>query len=301
MSGHVAAAKQTILVTGAFSQIGHFLLPKLIDEFSVISISRKSQLPRHTAEKVIKLDCLTADAKDISQLPELFAVIHLAPLFLLPNLLDVLVENLPRRIIAFSSTSIYGKKDSADPNEQKLINQLAQAEKQLIERCNAAQINWTIFRPTLIYGANQDKNISLIKKIIEKYHMFPIVGEGQGLRQPVHANDLATACLLALHNTNAFNKSYNLSGGETLTYTEMVKRVFYSLNKKVIILKIPLPVYRLLIRLLRTFPKYQFLSTEMAVRMNTDLNFSHQKARDDFDYQPVPFTLKSFAADQNAS
>jgi len=100
------------------------------------------------------------------------------------------------------------------------------------------------------------------------------------------------ACVQALHNNNTYNKSYNLSGGETLTYSDMVKRIFESLGKKAMLVKIPLPLFRLLIKLLKVLPRYRFLSMEMANRMNSDLNFSHADATDDFNYQPMPFTLE---------
>jgi nucleoside-diphosphate-sugar epimerase len=281
----------TILVTGAYSQIGQFLLPELVKDYTVISVSRKNKLAVYHEAQLLNIDLITAEKKDIITVPELFAIIHLAPVFILPEVIKLFSDNLPQRIIAFSSTSIFGKKQSCDPHEQELISKLQQAENAIMEYCNPNHINWTIFRPTLIYGANQDKNISFIRSIINKYHFFPLVGDGKGLRQPVHAHDLALACVQALHNSKTYNKSYNLSGGETLTYSDMVKRIFNSLGKKVIILKIPLPVFRLAIKLLKVLPRYRFLSMEMANRMNSDLNFSHAQATNDFNYQPMPFTL----------
>jgi len=78
----------------------------------------------------------------------------------------------------------------------------------------------------------------------------------------------------------------------------MVKRIFESLGKKAMLVKIPLPLFRLLIKLLKVLPRYRFLSMEMANRMNSDLNFSHADATDDFNYQPMPFTLDFKAPDQ---
>ena len=85
---------------------------------------------------------------------------------------------------------------------------------------------YTIFRPTLIYGVGRDRNVADIARFAKRFGVFPILGKGLGLRQPVHAADLAEACILAVDSSASFNRIYNLSGGETLTYREMVERVF---------------------------------------------------------------------------
>ena len=93
-------------------------------------------------------------------------------------------------------------------------------------------VDWVILRPTLIYGLGQDKNISEIVRLIRRFGFFPLVGQAKGLRQPVHAEDVATACLSALEKTDVVNRAYNLSGGETLSYREMINRVFTALGRR---------------------------------------------------------------------
>ena len=84
-------------------------------------------------------------------------------------------------------------------------------------------------RPTLIYGLGKVKNVREIAALIKRFGFFPIVGAGNGKRQPVHAEDLARACVSALLTETAANRAYNISGGEVLTYREMVNRIFASL------------------------------------------------------------------------
>ena len=61
--------------------------------------------------------------------------------------------------------------------------------------------------------------------------LFPLDGQADGLRQPVHAEDVATACVSALTMPAEANRTYNLSDGETLSYREMVCRVFATVGK----------------------------------------------------------------------
>lgn len=66
----------------------------------------------------------------------------------------------------------------------------------------------------------------LIVRFVRRWRFFPLMGQADGLRQPVHAEDVTTACVSALTMPAAANRTYNLSDGETLSYREMVCRVF---------------------------------------------------------------------------
>ncbi len=59
---------------------------------------------------------------------------------------------------------------------------------------------------------------------------MPLVGGGPGLRQPVHAEDLAIGAIAAASSRAAVGKTYSLPGGETVTYREMIGRLFDGLR-----------------------------------------------------------------------
>jgi len=273
------------MVSGATNQIGYFLLPRLqAANFEVTALSRQPQ-PNDNGITWQQIDLLTSSLP-ISQHRQLF---HIAPLPLLP----LLLERLPAltRVIAFSSTSRFTKADSPDPKERAIATQLTEAETASITACQNRNIGWTIFRPTLIYGCGVDKNVTFITNFIRRFGFFPLVGKGSGLRQPVHADDLAAACLLACTSSASANKAYNLSGGQTLSYRDMVTIIFQHLGKKPRILEVRLTLFNLLTRSLVWLPAFNHLSTAMLTRMNQDLCFDHSEAYHDFGYQPRKFRL----------
>jgi hypothetical protein len=114
-----------------------------------------------------------------------------------------------------------------------------------------------------------------------------------GLRQPVHTDDVATACLAVLTATAAANKDYNISGGETLDYRQMVCRVFAALGRRPQLLTVPLIFFRLAVTCLRLLPRYRQWSAAMAERMNRDLVFDHADASKDFGFNPRRFLLSA--------
>jgi nucleoside-diphosphate-sugar epimerase len=167
---------------------------------------------------------------------------------------------------------------SSDADERRVVASLISGEKQLINWAEKRGIAWIILRPTLIYGLGRDKNISSIADFIRRFGFFPLLGAARGLRQPIHACDVATACLQALLHTELANQAYNISGGETLAYDEMVRRVFDAMGKNSRLLHIPHLFFRLMLALSKLVPNFRGVSTEMMKRMNQDLIFDHSDA-----------------------
>jgi nucleoside-diphosphate-sugar epimerase len=277
--------KPTLLIFGASNQIGFFLLKRLVAEqgFKLIAISRQPQSPHMAIEwrqGNLKHDDFSNILADV--------IIYAAPLPLLPALL----QNAPtgvKRLIAFGTTSRYTKTDSRDATERQLAQTYIDAENAVIQQCQRQHIAWTLLRPTLVYGCGQDKNIRFIARFIQRFGFFPLLGQANGLRQPVHADDLALACLQVIDCQLSFNRAYNLSGGSSLTYQQMVEHIFHALNKPVRLCKLPAFSLAVAVKVLAILPQFRHLSMSMFERMNQDLFFDHQAAQRDFGFKPRPF------------
>lgn len=273
-----------ILVVGATNQIGNFLLP-LLNDHNVFALSRKKHQNSNT------ITWIQGDLKNLAQTNieklSITTVIYIG----LISLSEDLFSKLPnlQRVIAFSSTSALTKIDSSSTEDRTLAQSLLKGEEILMAYCASHKIGLTIFRPTLIYGAQRDKNVNFITEFIKKYHFFPLLGEAKGLRQPVHAHDLALAVINSLNNENSVGKIYNLTGAETLSYYDMVLRIFDSIGKKPRIIKIPHKVFYLLVKILKIIPKYRHLTTGMIDRLNQNLCFDMSEAQKDLNYNPKPF------------
>lgn len=196
-----------------------------------------------------------------------------------------------RRLVAFSSTSLFTKDASDTPEEREVVEKLAHGEKSIIDFCLARDVAWTVLRPTLIYDEGHDENVSRIAGLIRKLGFFPICAPAGGLRQPVHSRDLAQAALQVIPAKATFNKAYNLTGGDSLAYREMVERVFSGLGRKPQIVALPQWVWRAGFGLLDIARPKRALkrNISMVLRMNQDLWFDAAPARQDFGYAPGPF------------
>jgi nucleoside-diphosphate-sugar epimerase len=219
--------------------------------------------------------------------------ICVAPIWVLPEHFAMLEAQGVRRIVALSSTSRLTKNDSSDPGEQGVARRLKEAEEKVQAWTEERGIEWVVLRPTLIYGLGRDKNIGDIARFIRRFRFFPLLGKANGQRQPIHAQDVADACVAAMQTPGVRNRAYNISGAETLSYREMVTRVFEAMDRRPLMLRVPLMAFRSAVALMRHLPGYGHLSAAMAERMNRDLVFDHSEATRDFAFEPRKFRLSA--------
>ncbi|HLJ65514.1 MAG TPA: NAD-dependent epimerase/dehydratase family protein [Stellaceae bacterium] len=213
-------------------------------------------------------------------------IFSLIPLPALPALLPRVAE--AKQIIALSSTSAVTKATSPDPRERALAAALLAAETALAQFCRERGILWTVLRPTLIYDPGVDRNVSAIAAFIRRFGFFPIVHPGRGLRQPVHADDVAAAMIAAIDNTRALGKIFDLPGADTLSYREMVARIFAGLGRAPRILPCPASLLRFGLTLVHRIFRRGY-SPALLDRMNQDLAFDRHPAEAALDYRPRPF------------
>ncbi|OYU45500.1 MAG: epimerase [Burkholderiales bacterium PBB4] len=284
-------ASKRIGVLGASSFTGRRALLQLVAQgYEVIAFSRSVQ-PGVDAAGVTWMGLAPGDAA-AQPTPVIAEWLCFAPIWALPDLFNWLQARGLRRIVAFSSTSRFTKAagtGSQDPAENALANRLALNESALAQWAAHHAIAWTVLRPTLIYGLNQDRNLSEIARFIRRFGFFPLLGSASGRRQPIHVDDVAAAAIAALQSDGTINRAYNISGGEVMTYKEMVGRIFAASQKSPRYVHVPLIAFVLGVSCLRVLPRYRHWTASMAQRMNRDQHFEHADAVRDFGFSARPF------------
>ena len=281
-------AESSVGVLGASSLVGACLLPLLTRSgWHVTAYSR--QPVGHAGDGVVWKQLSLNHAKTVEEVTPYW--ICVAPIWVLPDYFALIEAAGARRVVVLSSTSRFTKVGSGDTAEQATAAKLIDGETRLQAWAESRGIEWVILRPTLIYGIGRDKNISEIARFIRRFSFFPVLGRAQGLRQPIHAEDVAAACVSALQAPGAANRAYNISGGETLSYREMVIRVFDTLGRRPRLLTVPLWAFRLAVSMLRCLPRYRQWSAAMAERMNSDLVFDHTEAARVIGFKPRQFSV----------
>lgn len=227
-----------VLVIGASSQIGVFLLPDLVRAgANVLALSRRPHVAVDGVgwlQGALPKPPVDADSVD--------SICCFAPLDALAAWLEAGAAPRLARVVATSSMSAESKQASPVAAERALAQRLRDGEAALARVCDQRGISWTVLRPTLIYGAARDRSLTPLARRGARWRAFGLPA-GSGLRQPVHAQDVASAVLRAL-DSGAAGRVIPIGGGERLPASAMFARVRASLPVRTL----PVPVPAALVR-----------------------------------------------------
>ena len=177
------AADSPILVLGASGAVGSFLLTRLARAgFPTIAVSRRAPTAIAPGTTWLQHDLERRAAPAESRVLLSAGPLHLAAA-------QVEAMRGVRRVVALSSASVRFKQRSRDAAERRTIAALIESEAQLRETCARRGIAVTLLRPTLIYGGAGPSAITPVADWLARRDWAPVAG--RGLRQPVHAEDLA--------------------------------------------------------------------------------------------------------------
>ena len=280
----MAVARVTVL--GASSQIGLFALPYLVARgMQVAAISRGGPPPNYPA--IPGLHWLRPEDAGDSPAGRADSLLSTGPL----ELARTWLKTAPgiRRLVAFSTSSLASKVGSPDPRERETMRRIAEEETALRAACRDNDVSLCVLRPTLVYGCGLDRNVSLIARLIETWGFFPVVRGATGLRQPVHAEDLARAAVEALCTGCDAAGPLVLCGGSTLPYRQMVEAVFTALQRRPRLPELPPGLLAATVRLAGLWPSLRELNPEMVRRQRIDLVFDDAQARQVLGHRPRPF------------
>ena len=189
-----------------------------------------------------------------------------------------------KRVIFISSTSIFTKLNA----KSKKIR--VNAEKSIIN----SNLNWTIFRPTMIFGSPKDRNMIKLINWIDKVPFIPIFGKGNNFQQPIYVRDLAWSIVEIIEKRETFFRIFNLSGPVPLTFKEIIKVISQNLGKKPLMLYLPYSFFSKLLSFLEFLGLKTFIKSEQIMRLNEDKIFPHIEAKNVFGYKPTEFKKAIF-------
>jgi nucleoside-diphosphate-sugar epimerase len=270
-----------VLVFGASGPIGRFLLPRLAECGGLVMAVSRHQ-PEQADPGTIwiqhDLDCgpLASEANVLIGLGPLRHVLE-----------QVCHGRRLGRVIAMSSASTLFKTRSSDPDERHLMAELVELEQQLEEACEQREIKLTLLKPTLIYAPGLDANLTRVAGLIGRLGLAPYCG--RGLRQPVHADDLARLIVECLLPTRESGGRWLLGGGETLAYPDLLRRLAERQGRAVRLLPVPLWPMKLVLGLAHALGRLRDIRTVMLERQRIDLLVDDAPAREKLGWNPRPF------------
>lgn len=275
---------RSALVFGGTGQIGVPVIERLRAQgWQVHAVSRTPQAGG------AGLAWSRGDLRQAAGLPaQVDAIFSMGPLDLFSHWYATSRVQAPR-VIAFGSTSAETKQESADAYERDLAGRLRDAEARVFATATGLQAQATVLRPTLVYGAGRDQTLTRIATLARRTGFFVLPRDANGLRQPVHVDDLAAAALAVVDADATGGRGYALPGGEALGYAQMVERTLASLQPPARLIRLPSPLFKLALSTATSLGRMQGLNAAAVARMGEDLVFDAAPARRDFGYAARAF------------
>lgn len=150
-------------------------------------------------------------------------------------------------------------------------------------------LDWTILRPGVIYGADDDL-LSHLAVMINAAPVFPIVNDGSAPMMPVYAGDVASGVAGALRNGATAGKTFDLVGPDRLTLRDIVARTAEALGRPVRIWSTPVALMKLPVMVMETVMAKPLSTRAQLAMLVEGLAGDPEPARKELGVDPAPFT-----------
>jgi len=275
-----------LLVTGGSGFLGGFVLREAaVRGHTCLALARSE-----AAAGSVSLAGATPLAGDLGDsAPQLARVFAAAGCDALVNLASLGFGHAPGIVAAAEKA---GLARSVFVSTTAVTTSLPAASKRVrlaAEQCiRSSRLDWTIVRPTMIYGASGDRNLSRLLTVLRRTPVLPVPGGGTRL-QPVHVADLADAILTATERASAVGRTYDVAGPHPLTLAELLAISAGAVNGRTRFVPVPLAPVVTAIRGYERLSKRPRIRAEQVLRLAEDKAFAIDDAVRDLGYAPRPF------------
>jgi NADH dehydrogenase len=296
-------APMRVLVSGATGFVGREILGRLhAAGYSIRIIARTPESPpaRAAAER-FQAEILPGDLLDASSLAgaalHCDAVIHLAGiiseagrqtfenihLHATENVLAAARRAGTRRFIHMSAL---GTRPDA-------VSRYHQTKWAAEEAVRASGLDWTIFRPSLVFGPG-DQFVNLFARMSRFSPVLPVMGSATVILQPVSVDDVASAFVQSIGEPAARGRVFDLCGPERFTFPEILREILRVCGRRRWIVRMPRPVARFQAAMLEAvYPtllgKAPPLNRDQLLMLLEDNVGNPAPAWDLFGIRPLPF------------
>ena len=246
--------KYDILLIGGNGFVGRVLAAQLQAEGYSVLLPTSHLVAGRDLRMLPKVYLEDADVHDFDELQSLCAriksngavinlvgVLHDKPAMPYGKVFKAAHVDLPKNII--TAMQLHGLKRylhmsalGADSNGPSMYQRSKGDGEAAVK---ASDLNWTIFRPSVIFGA-QDQFINLFAKLTKLSPVLPLANH-QAKFQPVSVDDVATAFVMALKMPQTIYQSYDLVGSTVYSMKEIVE--FAARKAKTSCAIIPMPAF----------------------------------------------------------
>lgn len=193
------------------------------------------------------------------------------------NLMEACEKNAVEHFIFISTRAI-------EPAGGTYSRSKLEAEKAMA----GSYLNWTILRPSEVYGENTDDFITKLIRFIKSYALVPMPGGGTGKVAPLFINDFIRFVSDIIYDRRAYSKTYTLPGPREYTLVEFIDSIASFMGKgKPKKIKKPSEFFRSMLRVNALLGITGMLYRDQLDRLMVDKEKDFSLAKEDFGFDPI--------------
>ncbi|MEP6551150.1 MAG: complex I NDUFA9 subunit family protein [Gemmatimonadales bacterium] len=157
------------------------------------------------------------------------------------------------------------------------------------ESVKTSGLRWTILRPSVIFGP-EDQFVNVLGRLIKLTpKIFPLPGAGKARFQPIAVYDVARCVRLSLEKKETLHQSYDLGGSVPLTLREMTERILATMGVSRKLISVPVRALRPVVGLAERLIPNPPVTSSLLDLLALDNTVAHNAVTEFFKMVPVPF------------
>ncbi|MGZ3572647.1 MAG: NAD(P)H-binding protein [Gemmatimonadaceae bacterium] len=150
-------------------------------------------------------------------------------------------------------------------------------------------LNWTILRPSVIFGP-EDQFVNVLGRLIKLTpKVFPLPGGGSARFQPIAVDDVARVIRMSLEKKETVHQSYDLGGTIPLTLLQMTERILTAMGTQRKIVPVPVKALRPMIALAQRLLPNPPVTPSLLDLLSLDNTVANNALTEVFKVVPIPF------------
>jgi NADH dehydrogenase len=289
----MSPSSRTILVTGAAGEIGSRLCRRLLADGHQV---RALVLPNDPFVQRLPAG-VEVRTGDITRAPSLAGtcdgadvVFHLAAVLLGESAAAFRAVNVEgtRNLVEAASKAKVGHfvHVSSASVVYPRSTHYSRSKREGEEVVRAAALPFTIIRPTLVYDHGGGLEFKMYAEYVRRFPVVPLIAGGKARKRPVHVDDLLSGFAAVAGNPIAHGKTYNLSGGETVTLRELAELMLAREGLHKPMVSIPAALCEVVGRAWGVFKRCPLLMEHTLAGMFQDADLDPSEAMRDLGYAP---------------
>jgi NADH dehydrogenase len=148
---------------------------------------------------------------------------------------------------------------------------------------------WTILRPSVIFGP-EDQFVNVLGRLIRLTPaIFPLPGGGTSRFQPIAVDDVARVVRLCLEKKDTVHQSYDLGGAVPLSLREMTERILTAMGTTRKLIPVPVKVLRPIVALAQRLLPNPPVTSSLLDLLALDNTVRNNALTEKFKIVPIPF------------